>query len=175
MFVKLRLVDHTAAPIIVIAAIVVVMLSLHTERKPKFIYNASASVPIGFYWIEFRRPKLGELVIIRPWFPLAKLMEEHKILPANALLLKTVAARTGDEICRVGTMLILNGQPSVQVRDRDANGSPLPGWEGCRKLIAGELFLLQPNPNSFDSRYFGPVSDRKVVGVAKPIWTSTVE
>jgi type IV secretory pathway protease TraF len=48
----------------------------------------------------------------------------------------------------------------------------LPHWDGCRTLQADELFLLMAAvPDSFDSRYFGPVSLSAVIGRLVPLWT----
>ena len=57
-------------------------------------------------------------------------------------------------------------------RDRDRRGRSLPVWKGCRTLRAGEVFLLNANvPDSFDGRYFGPVSATAITGRAEPLWT----
>jgi type IV secretory pathway protease TraF len=47
----------------------------------------------------------------------------------------------------------------------------LPAWKGCRTLRAGEVFLLNPNiPDSFDGRYFGPLSAAAITARAEPLW-----
>jgi hypothetical protein len=48
----------------------------------------------------------------------------------------------------------------------------LPVWQGCRRVQAGDIFLMNPDvPNSFDGRYFGPISVRSILGCAIPMWT----
>jgi conjugative transfer signal peptidase TraF len=86
-------------------------------------------------------------------------------------LLKQVAAVGGDRVCRSGGVVFLNGKAVTEALDHDAGGRPLPVWEGCVTLFAGQFFLLQPHPYSFDSRYFGPVSEAQIIGVARPLWT----
>jgi type IV secretory pathway protease TraF len=82
-------------------------------------------------------------------------------------LLKQVEAIGGDEICRtrepIGNISI-NGKVVAEVLDKDRQGRPLPAWEGCMRLVEGAYFLLQPHPNSFDSRYFGPVLRCDILG-----------
>ncbi len=39
-------------------------------------------------------------------------------------------------------------------------------------LGPGEVFLLNTAaPDSFDGRYFGPVSTNSIIGKATPLWT----
>jgi len=144
-------------------------LALASMQAPLLIYNGSLSVPIGLYAIHHSRPTRGDLVLVRPWPELARLLGKHDILPAGVPLLKTVVAITDDDVCRHGYTISINGIPAAEILALDAKGRALPGWASCRKLVRGEFFLLQPNPRSFDSRYFGPVLSCDVVGVARAI------
>jgi type IV secretory pathway protease TraF len=47
---------------------------------------------------------------------------------------------------------------------------PLPHWTGCISLLAGQVFVLSPEPDSFDGRYFGPIDSGHVVGAARSVW-----
>jgi len=91
-------------------------------------------------------------------------------MPPDVRLLKRVAAVEHDPVCRTGDRLIVAGR-SVAVRSRDGRGTPLPGWRGCRRLSAGEVFLLGDTSGSFDSRYFGPVRVSDLDGVFREFLT----
>jgi type IV secretory pathway protease TraF len=144
-------------------------LVLTSQQGPCVIYNGSQSAPIGIYAIHHSRPDRGDLVIVRPWPELAALLAKHDILPPGVPLLKTVVALTDDNVCRTGAAISINGVLAAEILDADAKGRQLFGWDNCRKLVRGEFFLLQPNPRSFDSRYFGPVLSCDVIGVARSI------
>jgi len=144
-------------------------LALTSKQTPLLIYNGSLSVPIGLYAIDHFRPNRGDLVLVRPWPELARLLGKHDILPAGVPLLKTVVAITDDDVCRHGDTISINGIPAAEILALDAKGHALSGWASCRKLVRGEFFLLQPHPRSFDSRYFGPVLSCDVIGVARAI------
>lgn len=157
-----------------ISTAVVSMLVTFGGRAPLVIYNASGSAPLGFYYLENRLPIHGELAVVQPP-PLIELMiVAREILPPAVPLLKQIAALGGDEVCRSkdsGGVISVNGKVVAETFEKDPQGRPLPAWEGCMKLIEGEFFLLQPHPNSFDSRYFGPVLRCDIMGVAHPLWT----
>ena len=102
---------------------------------------------------------------------LETLLVTRGILPPGILLLKRVAAIGGDQVCRSRGVVFINGEPVAEALERDREGRPLPFWEGCFTLFEGQIFLIQPPPLSFDSRYFGPVNECDVVGVAQPLWT----
>ena len=161
--------ERRSAHVSVLAASVLAScLTLTSKQTPFLIYNGSQSAPIGLYFVDRSRPNRGDLVLVRPWPELAALLVRHDILPPGIPLLKTVTALAGDHVCRDGSVISINGVLAAEIRD-SANGYVLSGWSGCRKLVSGELFLLQPNPRSFDSRYFGPAFSCDVIGIAKPI------
>jgi type IV secretory pathway protease TraF len=56
----------------------------------------------------------------------------------------------------------------------DEKGRDLPAWDGCVTLRNGELFLRSPHPSSLDGRYFGPVREADILGVAVPLMVSSV-
>ena len=169
--VRLRL---QIAMIAAISAANVAMLIGLDAHVPLIIYNASGSAPLGFYYLESRLPGRGDLAVVKPPPALELMILARGILPPSVPLVKRVAADGGDEVCRSnepnGTISI-NGEVVAETFEKDRDGRPLPSWNGCMKLVQGELFLLQPHPYSFDSRYFGPVMSCDILGVARPIWT----
>ena len=114
------------------------------------------------------------MAVIKPPPAIELMLVAGGILPLSVPLVKQIAARGGDEVCRSdepnGTISI-NGEVVAETFEKDHDGRPLPVWNGCMKLVEGEFFLLQPHPYSFDSRYFGPVLRCDILGAARPIWT----
>lgn len=143
------------------------------DPLPRVIWNASASAPLGLYRIEpDRDPARGALVAVTPSEPLARWMTARGYLGQHVPLLKHIAAKAGQRVCRVGVVLSIDGKSVVVALTRDRIGRPLPVWQGCRTLASGELLLLNPNhPDSLDGRYFGPLPAASVLGRAIPILT----
>jgi conjugative transfer signal peptidase TraF len=157
-----------------ISAAIVAMLVGFDVHAPLIIYNASGSAPLGFYLLENKLPRHGEIAIIKPPPAVELMLVASGILPPSVPLVKRVAAIGGDEVCRSdqpnGTISI-NGKVVAETFDKDRDGRPLPVWSGCMRLVDGEFFVMQPHPYSFDSRYFGPVLKCDILGVARPLWT----
>ena len=143
------------------------------DPLPRVVWNASASAPIGLYRIEpVRDPPLDELVAVTPPPALAHWLAERGYLGERVPLLKHVAARSGQIVCRINAVVSVDGRPVVVARQRDGRGRPLPVWQGCRTLRAGELLMLNPDhADSMDGRYFGPLPASTVLGRAVPILT----
>jgi conjugative transfer signal peptidase TraF len=139
---------------------------------PRLLWNTSPSVPVGLYWIASAAPDTGELAVIRLPDALRALVAARGYLGDTALLIKPLAAGTGDLVCRHGATLTINGQAAAQARTADARGRPLPHWSGCITLGAGQVLVLSVAADSFDSRYFGPIDSSRVVGVAHPVWVN---
>ncbi|NJC34374.1 conjugative transfer signal peptidase TraF [Sphingomonas jejuensis] len=143
------------------------------DPLPRLVWNASASAPIGFYRIEpLSDLPHGALVAVTPPAPLARWLAERGYLGERVPLLKHVVAKPGQRVCRIGAIVSVDGRPVVVARQRDGRGRPLPVWQGCRTLRAGELLMLNPDhADSMDGRYFGPLPASTVLGRAVPILT----
>ena len=89
-------------------------------------------------------------------------------------ILKEIGAGEGDIVCVRDGALSINGHWRAPVFARDSRGRALPQWRGCRSLTSGEFFVFSNRiPNSFDSRYYGPVMSGDIVGVFAPVATSS--
>jgi type IV secretory pathway protease TraF len=81
--------------------------------------------------------------------------------------LKRVAAVPGQRVCRTGLAITVDGVPMGDALDRDRRGRPLPVWQGCRSVAAGELFLMNWQVrDSLDG--LRPASGSGVIGRATP-------
>jgi conjugative transfer signal peptidase TraF len=161
----------------VVAAIVVCGTSISAmfQPVPKLIWNASASVPIGLYAVHPAGAlQIGELLVVSPPEPLAAFLDERHYLPMGVPLLKRVAALPGQTVCSKGSTITVDGIAVGVALRRDHLGRPLPTWQGCRALSAGEVFLMnRRSAASLDGRYFGPLPTTTIVGRADPIWIKT--
>ena len=139
----------------------------------RIIYNASASVPIGWYVVGEPAPvNVGDLVVARPPIRAEMLLVARGYLAAGVPILKFVRAGAGQHVCRSADLVTIDGVAVALARDRDHAGRPLPRWTGCRMLGLSDVFLLNAaRPDSFDGRYFGPVSVTSIIGTATPLWT----
>jgi conjugative transfer signal peptidase TraF len=150
---------------------------------PRFTYNPSDSVAVGWYRIEpfdhradsLPRPLSVDSIVLVPLPAEAvALAAQRGYLPTRVPLLKRIGAIAPQEVCIIGRSVRIDGVPVAAVLPADRFGRPLPSWQQCRRLEPDELFLLSvTNPASFDSRYFGPVRASAVLGVAHPVWLET--
>ena len=166
---------RSAATLPLLAVLGLASLAWATFAKPipRAIYNASDSVPVGWYRIgPARALHVGSFVLIHlPAVPRA-LAARRGYLPWRIPLLKRIGAMAPQAVCIRGRVLRIDGVRVAVTLPVDGSGRRLTAWRQCRRLRAGELFLLSTtNPASFDSRYFGPVPTSDVIGQAQPIYT----
>jgi type IV secretory pathway protease TraF len=98
------------------------------------------------------------------------LANQRGYLPKSAMLLKPVVANEGDLVCRFGRFVFVNGRLRAVALHHDKMNRSLPSWGGCLSLGSAQIFVLSKHRDSFDSRYFGPVDERNVVGVGELIF-----
>ena len=149
-------------------------------RQAGYVYNRSASMPMGLWRVYDGPAGRGDVALICP--PDNALFRDaraaHYLLNGTcpggyAPLLKPIAAVAGDEVQVTAEGARINGQPvaHTQMLRVDGAGRFLPRAQIGRHIVApGEVWLLSNyHPYSFDSRYFGPLRATEVLGVARPV------
>jgi conjugative transfer signal peptidase TraF len=153
-------------------------LAASTLWKPPtlLVWNASASAPIGLYRVRAGVPiRSGDMVVAWTPEPARTLAARRRYLPANVPLVKRVAAAAGDRICAAGTSVSINGTRVAGRQKSDTGERPMPWWNGCRRLSAGEYFLLMDSALSFDGRYFGMTRRSDILGRADLLWAKSAK
>jgi conjugative transfer signal peptidase TraF len=141
------------------------------SSRPVLVWNASASVPIGLYSVHPPIIRNGALTLVKPSQQVASFAAERGYLAPHVPLIKYIAAGPGDTVCRIGLAISIDGSVAAMSLRTDSAKRPLPTWSNCRTLRPRELFLLNRGaPDSFDSRYFGPIAASQVIGSLEPIW-----
>lgn len=153
------------ASLMVGAGVVLAGLTVSTSR-PIVLVNTTPSEPAGVYVRTDLALAPGQIIAFKApaaAFPYAddRLKYLHRVP-----MLKAIAAGAGDDVCTRSGRLRINGRDLAGIADKDSRGAALPHWSGCRQMAPGELFVFSDRvPNSFDSRYFGPISVQAVIGV----------
>ena len=155
------------------AATALIAATIGPKPAPRFVWNASESVPLGLYSVRpADRLKVTDLVVAFPPENLAISLAEGGYLPRGVPLIKRVLALPGQLVCRRELTITVDGIEMGAARERDRRGRLLPTWQGCRALRHGEVFLMNwDEPASLDGRYFGPLAVTAIVGRAVPLWT----
>lgn len=121
------------------------------------------------YW--FAKPKRGDLVVFKT--------EDivHALLPKGQYYIKRVAALPGEELEIVNGRLVVGGKP-IESPAALAGDNFTPHSFGSSdsevhhfSVPADSYFVVGDNgANSFDSRYFGSVSRRSIIGKGTKIY-----
>ncbi|MDB4950462.1 MAG: traF [Gemmatimonadetes bacterium] len=145
------------------------------------------SIPLGVYQtVQGEAPAPGLVVMVCLTEPAASLAARRGYIGdgrpvrdgcADGLepLGKRVLATGGDTVAVADRGLAVNGRPVPRTArlPRDSYGRPLPLYPaGVYVVHAGDLWVVATDSRrSFDSRYFGPLPQRNVLAVLRPILT----
>lgn len=158
-------------------AVLGVGASLAFHPAPRWVWNETASVPVGLYRIQPTVPvRVGDIVALRLPEREARLLARRGYLPFGVPLLKPVAALAGQSVCRIGAHVTIDGKAVGDAKTVDHRGRKLPVWQGCQRLGLGQVFVMNPAvPTSLDGRYFGVLPMETVIGRAVPVHVRTGE
>lgn len=158
------------------------------------LYNHSPSVPEGLYVRTSAPVTVGAFVTVRGRDVAPDEARQRQFEDDSDRFIKRVAAAAGARVCGDGQRLTISGDDIVVVGadeqqqiatarevahdghrraaavrilpdDHGGNHRSPVGWRGCRVLANGEVLLLGDTADSFDGRYWGPVSVDLIEGV----------
>lgn len=179
------------APLIALAGFAALAGTIFATHAAGIRLNTTASLPLGVYRVlplGSRAPSPGDIVVFclpdntpastqavqRGYLPSGKQWGASACPHGLSPLMKPVAAVGGDRIVDVPrTGLSVNGAPlpnSLRL-DMDPAGRPLAAPATAYVVPTGHIVVVSPLPNSFDSRYFGPVPVSALQGAAVPLFT----
>lgn len=148
------------------AALALAALVLTGAQQDVVLFNHSPSVPVGFYIRDSGDATRGMFVTVRARDVAPIEAAAHHYDDEGDRFIKRLAAVAGQHVCSDGRSLSVDGVPVAMVQNRA--GAP-PGWVGCRTLASSEILLLGDSADSFDGRYWGPISDDLIEGVWRPL------
>lgn len=148
------------------AGAVALLAAAELNRRDVVLFNATPSVPTGFYVRSDAPPSEGAFVTVRAADVARDYAAMRHFTDTGDRFIKRVAARGGARVCGDGDRVSVGAETLIRAT-HDSAGRALPTWEGCHVLHAGEVFLMGQTPDSFDSRYFGIVREDAIEGVWK--------
>lgn len=163
------------------SCIVALALGLATLFMLGFRVNTTPSMPVGFYHLESRAPKRGDIVSIcleHDRFSELALdrgyLRSGQCTSGTRPLLKRLAGLPGDRVEVGPAGILVNGrlQPCSQARVMDSHERHLstPALESGTIPANKALVLSDGHTGGFDSRYFGLV-DLRALRSAWPVMT----
>ncbi|HWA21918.1 MAG TPA: S26 family signal peptidase [Caulobacterales bacterium] len=148
------------------AGAIALLAVAEARRGDVVLFNATPSVPTGFYVRAETPVRDGVFVTVRAAQVARSYASLRHFIGDGDRFIKRVGARSGVRVCAEGGTVTV-GEIAYARQTHDSAGRTLPTWEGCRVLQDGEVFLMGETSDSFDSRYFGIVREDVIEGVWK--------
>lgn len=147
-----------------------------------FRFNTGISYPSGLYRLtpDVQQYRTGDLVLFCPpnnvvtRMALTRGYLKHGPCPGGFMsVIKKVMATGGDDVT-FGRLVSINAipVPGIRMQVADSQGRPLP-LPPPLTLLPDTYFMLSDHRPvvSFDSRYYGPVPAKNVIGHIHPVFT----
>ncbi len=157
-------------PLMVLGVWIILSLML-ADRQ--LVINTSPSVAPGIYLCVDERPTVGRIVDFRiPVRAWPYIEERTGHTGRNWYILKPIAAGPGNRVNTLGRWLYINGCKMARIYTHDEKDRLLPHWRADCVLGPHEYFVYSNRIwNSFDSRYYGPISLSQIAAVRVPLLT----
>jgi type IV secretory pathway protease TraF len=99
--------------------------TMDAGMTPRFVWNASASVPIGLYKVHpAHHLTVTALAVAYPPEPLARWLAQRRYLLRGVPLLKPILALDGQTVCRVGPLITVDGRKNRRCARKGPQRTP---------------------------------------------------
>ncbi len=123
-----------------------------------FFINRTDSMPRGIYIRrDLDKIENGDIIVFRK-------------AEINIDLIKYVSSVGPSEYCIDQNLTLWVNEISVATINTEKYPTERPDQSKCLPLLNGEILALGDHPNSYDSRYFGPVKISDVVARVELLW-----
>ena len=160
-----------------LTGILILLITAHVIMSYYIVINKSSSLPGHVYLINHSRDyKLNSIILFCPDEKLTRLedalnnsVKSSRCPTGVNPLLKTVSAlpydyiqADGENNLIINNQVIRNSKPGVKI--------PLPKWRFEGLLPKDNLLVLTSNPDSLDSRYYGPISTDQIISTVTELF-----
>lgn len=159
---------------IAVLALILLFLAVAKLFWKHISFSATNSVGYHVFYVVYdpKHIKRGDYVIftINPQkIKVKEVRNELKKFNTHRLV-KQVACMPNDNLTVKGYSFYCNGKYLCKAKKKALDGEKLTRFVYNGKVPEGFVFVMGKDRNSFDSRYFGFVSLRRIVGIAYPIF-----
>jgi len=113
---------------------------------------------------------ISPVKVIRRGEKVAFLFQGSRYYPAGTLFVKEVVGLPGDRIENSSEAVWINGEKVGAVRATDSEGRAVAPFVYRGRIPKGAYFVMAHAPNSYDSRYFGWVEEKQIIGEVIPLF-----
>lgn len=140
-----------------VTMVLLIILPVFGFFEQIYFLNFTKSMPIGIYKkLNIKHLKNNDIVVF-------------SYQDKNVKLLKHIVAGSGDELCYDGIDTIWRDTKIIAKLNMQKFKSSYLENSYCFTIKDDELFVLGEHPDSFDSRYFGPIKSSQIIATVKPI------
>ncbi|BAL82989.1 putative TraF peptidase [Selenomonas ruminantium subsp. lactilytica TAM6421] len=136
------------------------LISVEKRLPQLFVYNATASVPVGWYLLLSPQDVArDDMVVFTVPEDVQELAVERGWLPKGTKMLKRVGGLAGDMYgVNRSRQFYVNGIYIGQASLTDGKGQQMPDRSCCIHMVEEHRFLpIGDSSHSFDGRYYGTV------------------
>ncbi len=160
----IKKINVTKVLLIVVFILGVYILFGYLSNKYIICFNFSNSfsqkIFIATKKFNIKNISLNEIVIFKNRFT-------DTYVPKADLMVKRIVCKEGDKLTKRGNSFFCNRRLIATALDKDSKNRDIKSFsfKGTQVIPHNKLFVTAEHPKSYDSRYYGLIDKKEIVGV----------